>query len=230
MLGNQLIISFLYRRICYLIPSAMKVIGKRSIASVLKFIITAAWYLQFVLLAFVLGVLLLVFFSKDFVDSDLEVKLVQPQTIEEVASANPAFWDASLKLNEGVLHYKTRIDWKLVLFSLSYVLIFFGLTLSVTYLLRKIFSTLTHETPFIHENAVRIRKIAFLIMLLAPLEFTEKVYHHLVASYYFTLAGDRIATHLTFDFQKLLFGLILLIIAEVFRVGTQLKEENELTV
>ena len=208
----------------------MKVIGKRSVASVLKFITTAAWYIQWVLLVFVLGVLLVVFIGKGFVDSDLEVTLVTPQTIPEVAATDPAFWDTSLKLSAGKLHYKTKIDWKLVLFSLSHVLLTFGLTLWITFLLRKIFSTLTHETPFIPENAYRIRKIALLIMLLAPVKFSENLYHHLIASHYFTLAGERLATQLSFDFQIILFGLILLIIGEVFRIGTQLKEENELTV
>lgn len=208
----------------------MKVLGKRSVASVLQFITTIAWYIQWVLLVFVLGVLLVVFIGKDHVDSDLDVKLVESQTIPEVAASSEEFWDVSLKLDAGKLHYKTPIDWKVVLFSISYVLTYFGLTLSITFLLRKIFSTLTQETPFTPENAVRIRKIALMIMLLAPLKFAENVYHHLLASHYFTLAGERLATHLSFDFQIILFGLILLIIGEVFRVGTQLKEENELTV
>lgn len=208
----------------------MKILGRRSVASVLKFIITAAWFLQWLLLVFVLGVLLVVFVSKGFVDSDLEVRLVESQTIPEVAATSEEFWDVSLKLDAGKLHYKTPIDWKVVLFSISYVLTYFGLTLSITFLLRKNFRTLTQETPFTPENAVRIRKIALMIMLLAPLKFAENGYNHLLASHYFTLAGERLATHLSFDFQILLFGLILLIIGEVFRVGTQLKEENKLTV
>jgi hypothetical protein len=208
----------------------MKVLGKRSLASVLQFITTAAWYIQWVLLVFVLGVLLVVYTQKDHVDSDVDVTLVTPQKISEVAATDPAYWDVSLALNAGKLHYKTGIDWQLILFSISYILVSFGLTLTITYLLRKIFSTLTQGSPFIYENAVRIRKIALLIMLLAPLKFGEQVYNHLKASHYFTLAGERLATHLSFDFQTILFGLVLLIIGEIFRVGTQLKEENELTV
>ncbi|MGV3587819.1 MAG: DUF2975 domain-containing protein, partial [Adhaeribacter sp.] len=46
----------------------------------------------------------------------------------------------------------------------------------------------------------------------------------------FVIDGSNIQTHLTLDFKTVFIGLILLIIAEIFRIGTRLKEEQELTV
>lgn len=199
-------------------------------ASVLKFILGAAWYLQWVLLVFVVCVLVVAFAARDTVENDAPVNLLYHQEIPGLETTHPDFSDPVLRLKEGVLHYKARVEWKMVLMAFAHIGFQFFITLSITYLLRKIFRTLTHEVPFLPQNALRIRKIGILIMLLPPLHFFENAYHYWAASTHFTLAGEKLGTHLEFDFQTLLLGLVVLIIAEVFRIGTQLQQENELTV
>jgi hypothetical protein len=46
----------------------------------------------------------------------------------------------------------------------------------------------------------------------------------------FILEGSGIRAHLVIDVKTIFAGLILLIIAEVLRIGTQLKQEQDLTV
>jgi hypothetical protein len=46
----------------------------------------------------------------------------------------------------------------------------------------------------------------------------------------FMLDGSNIRAHLTIDLKTLFAGLIVLVIAEIFRIGAQLKEEQDLTV
>jgi hypothetical protein len=210
----------------------MKVIGKRSVATGLKFLINAAWYIQLAAFSLALCVLVYVSIKRDVIDSDIPVKLREHQTIKGMVSTSADLWDAQLKLNEGMLHVKRRPSWPEILLMLGQFACIAALTLTITYLLRKIFATLTVNggSPFIPENAVRLRKIAILIILLAPLNFINDFYNFWLVTTNFQSKENNFTPDLKLDFQTLLIGLVVLVIAEIFRTGTQLQEENELTV
>jgi hypothetical protein len=210
----------------------MKVIGKRSVATGLKFLINAAWYIQLAAFSLALCVLVYVSIKRDVIDSDIPVKLREHQTIKGMVSTSADLWDAQLKLNEGMLHVKRRLSWPEILLMLGQFACIAAVTLTITYLLRKIFATLTVSggSPFIPENAVRLRKIAILIILLAPLNFINDFYNFWLVTTNFQSKENNFTPDLKLDFQTLLIGLVVLVIAEIFRTGTQLQEENELTV
>ncbi len=210
----------------------MKVIGKKSVAAGLKFLINAAWYIQMAAFSLALCVLVYVSIKSDFIGSDIPVKLREHQTIKGIVSTSADLWDAQLKLSEGVLHVKTKLSWSMILLMLGQFACIAALSLTVTYLLRKIFATLTGSdgSPFIPENAARLRKIAILIILLAPLKFVNNFYNFWLITTSFRSKENNFTPDLKLDFQTVLIGLVLLVIAEIFRMGTQMREENELTV
>lgn len=105
-----------------------------------------------------------------------------------------------------------------------------SLSLSITFLLRKIFQTLTTSYPFIIQNAYRLKNIGLLVMLTSMTTFA----HDWIVNWYlkqnFIIDGSAIRAHLVIDLKTIFAGLIIFVIAEIFRVGTRLKEEQDLTV
>jgi hypothetical protein len=106
----------------------------------------------------------------------------------------------------------------------------FAVSLSITFLLRKLFDSLAHDNPFVTENARRLRQIALLIILTSPINFARDAFENWYLQQNFILDGSGIRSHLVIDVKTVFAGLILLIIAEIFRIGAQLKEEQDLTV
>ncbi len=72
--------------------------------------------------------------------------------------------------------------------------------------------------------------IAFLIMLTSLTTFAHDAVVNWFLQQNFLLTGSGVRAHLTIDLKTLFVGLIVLIIAEIFRIGAQMKEEQELTV
>ena len=209
---------------------SMKAIGKRSVASVLKIMVNAVWYLQFAVFFGVLVLFVYIFTQKEYIGSDVSVKIQDYPKITGIASTSPNLQDTYLTLNAGMLHVEQRINWQLMVAMLAYFIGFAALRLLITHLLRKIFATLTTPQPFDPRNANRLRYIALLVMLFAPLELCNNVFMHTVVGNNFSREKVKFLLQLEINFQVIILGAVLLVIAEVFRVGTQLREENELTV
>jgi hypothetical protein len=106
----------------------------------------------------------------------------------------------------------------------------FAISLTITFLLRKLFQSLARDNPFVSENARRLRQIAILIILTSPLSFAQDAFENWYLQQNFLLEGSAIRSHLVIDVKTVLAGLILLIISEIFRMGSQLKAEQDLTV
>jgi hypothetical protein len=96
--------------------------------------------------------------------------------------------------------------------------------------LRAVFRTLLAGQPFVSANAVRIRRIGYAVIF-------GEVVRGLLASYgmryvatHFAVEGLSFHTRPDLNVVALVCGLIILVIAEVFREGTRLDEEQSLTV
>ncbi len=118
----------------------------------------------------------------------------------------------------------------LVLFAALLLSAMLSLVLWVLGQLRAVFETLRGGQPFVAANATRIRRIAFAVILgetaRAALVFVTNYY----ASTHFVAEGLRFDARPDYNVMAIFYGLIILVIAEVFRVGTRLDEEQSLTV
>ncbi len=96
--------------------------------------------------------------------------------------------------------------------------------------LKAVFRTLVHGNPFVPENARRIRWIALAVIVAeiarSVIVFAENYY----AMTHVVIAGLTFDAWPRVDFSTIGYGLIILVIAEVFRAGTRLDEEQSLTV
>ena len=97
-------------------------------------------------------------------------------------------------------------------------------------ILRRIFSSMIEDTPFIHANIGRIRWIAALLILISLL--AQLVQARLGQMMLATVqsSGLELTLRFNFDLGMIVVGLIIFSLAEVFRYGLELQTETNLTV
>jgi Protein of unknown function (DUF2975) len=105
-----------------------------------------------------------------------------------------------------------------------------GAGLWLTTQLQRVLRTVRDGKPFARSNATRVRTIAWVVIagefVRATIVYLENSY----AATHFTAEGLRFTARPDFSVVAILEGLIILVIAEVLRVGTRLDEDQSLTV
>lgn len=144
----------------------------------------------------------------------------------------------SIKDTTDILHVTTvtgkltvdindKRDILLVVFlkRISFLLIF----LFIAFHFDRLFSAFRKKEPFNPNNVVRLKTVAYLIMLLSPigLLFNELTLN-IFKSYQIAGTGTIISHNLNIHYIFL--GLLILIIAFAFDVGSQLQKESEYTI
>jgi hypothetical protein len=218
----------------------MKAIGRRSIASLLTWLLSVAWGV--VALGLVLTILLLVLSPST--DHPMEVDaswmvvgstMTIPVALSVDARAHhvaaPALGIAEAQLGDvrGSLSFPTTRGAFFVGNALL-LLVVFGLTLWVIGLLRAVLRTLRDGQPFVAANATRIRWIACGVIAGELVRASIVYFHGFYAMTHFAADGLRFEARPDLDVFAIVLGLIILVIAEVFRAGTRLDEEQSLTV
>jgi Protein of unknown function (DUF2975) len=118
--------------------------------------------------------------------------------------------------------------------SVSGLLAFVAVTLAfilwVLSQLIAVFRSLRDRQPFVPDNAIRIRRIGYAViageLARAILVFSANSY----AMTHFSADGLRFDARPDVNLLAIIHGLIILAIAEVFRAGTRLNEEQSLTI
>lgn len=95
--------------------------------------------------------------------------------------------------------------------------------------LRSLMASFAQSNPFSAENVGRIRWIGYLFMIGAALQSAIEV---ALGFFLRTLSipGVEINPRITLDFQVVIAGLVILVLAEIFRLGVELREDHDLTV
>jgi hypothetical protein len=96
--------------------------------------------------------------------------------------------------------------------------------------LRAVFRGLRDGQPFAAGNATRIRRIAFAVIFGEAARTAIVFFTNYYASTHFAAEGLRFDARPDFNILAILYGLIILAIAEVFSAGSRLDEEQSLTV
>jgi hypothetical protein len=112
------------------------------------------------------------------------------------------------------------------------ILMIGGLALGLWMLgnLRAVFRTLRAGRPFVSANATRLRWIGIAIIAGEFGRSAMMLLNNYYAMTYFSAEGLRFDARPDLNLFTIIHGLIVLVIAEVFRTGTRLDEEQSLTV
>ena len=223
----------------------MKALGKGSIAARIKVVLDVAWY--FIAVSLALMVCLLA--ASPFLDSIPSLEVAGPNVDigpSNVTLSLPVFLDvdadayrvqstslgierAEIRNIQADLRFPARKGvFYFANMGIIVALLAFGLW--VLTLLRRVFQTLRDGRPFDRANAGRIRWIglAFIIGELARTGLG--LFWSYYAGTHFTAGGMRFVVHPDLSITGIVTGLIVVVIAEVFRQGTQLEDEQSLTV
>jgi hypothetical protein len=137
--------------------------------------------------------------------------------------------DARIEKLRGNLRFPVRND---AFFSASMILIvlLFGFLLWIVTQLRHIFRSLSRGLLFIPENARRIRWVGFMVLCGEVARAALVYFWSYYTGLHFTASGLRFVPSTDLNPITLISGLAILVIAEVFREGTRLREDQSLTI
>ena len=210
----------------------MNAMGRHSLASVLATVITVAWHLARILLA--VGVVLLV--VAPFVDPPrIEIQFAAPVAFtlspNEYRVTSPTMDAKNVRLGdaEGSLYFSPRSPGVVIAGAIAMVA-FAALSVWMLGNLKGVFASLRARRPFVPANATRIRRVGGGLLALEVVRAVMAYASSYGVMTRFAAEGLRFHSRVDFDLIAIIAALILFVIAEVFREGTRLDEEQSLTV
>jgi len=220
----------------------MRAMGKGSVSSFLMIVLNVAWgvmALGLALAAVFLIVFPLVKGPMQIDASGLVVGSNSTMTIpvsfsldsqtHRVTAPSLGIEDAQVLPARGSLRFPAR-GGAFVVGNLILLIFLFALALWVLGQLRAVFRTLRDGRPFVSANATRIRRIAYGIIVAEIARSAIVFFENYYAMTHFSANGLRFDARPDLNVFAIISGLIVLVIAEVFREGTRLDEDQSLTV
>lgn len=202
----------------------MKALGKGSIASIVRVGLVFAWYGLWVAgAAVVLGAigygLLLVLIANGVVDPAL---LQGGAGNVELGGGSGGDFHVTYDQPGGG-------TWPVVVPALLIAAVAIGGALVIVWRLRKLFDSFSSGEPFRRENATHLRVIWITMLVI---EVSRYVLLGLTGVLLGRFGGPDVEANYTLAVDLSTWGsiLILIVLAEVFREGARLKEEQELTI
>lgn len=182
----------------------MKALGKGSIASIVGGFLAISWVVQWVLLF----CMLLAAVAYGGLLAAVAAGLVEPAVF-----------------NGGV----GGVGWPVVVPAFLVGVVVLGGGLIIVWRLRKLFGSFTSGEPFRRENAKHLRVIW---MTMAGMELARYALFALTGLLFVTRWPDSLRAEFNpnIDLTNWMSILVLIVLAEVFREGARLKEEQELTI
>jgi hypothetical protein len=229
----------------------MKTMGQGSVSSFLAGLLNVGWYVAALGLGTVLCVVVVTMFRAG---EGLEIIIPVSFTLDDPGHpvTSPSLGIGEVHIQEtygigftvggkfraldplrlrvrGSLRFPTQED--AFLAANAAILIFNGtLLLWVVGQLRAIFRTVRDGQPFVAANAMRLRWIAFAVIGYEVARAAVAFFENYYAMTHFTGEGLRFDARPDLNVLALVNGLIILGIAEVFRAGTRLDEDQSLTI
>ncbi|HKK44415.1 MAG TPA: DUF2975 domain-containing protein [Balneolaceae bacterium] len=210
----------------------MRAKAKGAVISFINFWVQLAWagYLVYGVIILV-QVILQVFGAWPFsppiqLSTSLQTGLLSGNPDLGLHSADLALTGLTANLVPGLVSYSATIPYlALVIARLAVIaLLLYGLGR-----LKVILKNLKDGEPFSLENIAQLRLLAYLVLLITPLQLVFQA-----ISYWYLSTFEELSSVLQWswqaDYKYLLIGLGILLIAEVFRQGYEMYEEQKLTV
>ena len=206
----------------------MKSLGRGSLAALMKLAIDVPYYFLLVLFPVVVALAFWVVLTHKGNSVEVPVQFQLDAASHPFTTAREDIADASITKAHGTLVVRGSAASRGVFrYGLGVAIIGLGVVVFVLNRLRAIFRSLRDQSPFVAANASRIRLIGIVLIL------GELGRSGLAAWLAATIARDVSIAGLTFTADPLpnkwvvFAGLVLLMLAEVFRLGAQMKGDLE---
>lgn len=198
----------------------MKALGKGSIASIVRLGLAAAWWLLwFCAFCLAIGALSYVIFFVVSGSSAINANLI-PEG------------DGHVRINGENVTYGdlSSWTWPVVLPALLIGAVAIGGALMIVWRLRRLFDSFSSGEPFKRENARHLRAIWIIMLCIELSRYALLGLTGILMATTNTPLADSAQFDIRVDFSTWGSILILIVLAEVFREGARLKEEQELTI
>ena len=100
----------------------------------------------------------------------------------------------------------------------------------IPFLVVKVVRSLQHSAVFDRQNLVVIRRIGVILVAMGILETVLQAINIFSAQAMIDLMHYKLSYAKVVDFNPLIMGIVVLIMNEVLRIGTEMKEEQDLTI
>jgi Protein of unknown function (DUF2975) len=208
----------------------MQAIGKRSVSSFLAGLINIGWWLLAVSLVAMLCLAAMPLFT-DLSNAEMSIPVsfsLAPGAVRPV-TATPGIATADIRDADGTFRFSPPSGTFLTTTALL-VAVAMALGLWVLTQLRAVFRTLRDGRPFVPANATRIRWIGYAVILGEIVRSIVLFVGNAYARSHFAADGLTFDTWPSLNGFAIVHGVIILVIAEVFRAGTRLDEDQSLTI
>lgn len=206
----------------------MKYFGSNSLSSIINKAINFIWYTQLIVFTVVLiGVLV-------GVSSNVSRSYRWPVTISqkadiEINAMSNSVSNAKVIVTNGELLFSGNNNRDNVVITFVALALIFGTVLLITFQLKKIFSTFKKTEPFVVSNSKRIRLIGIILIGSCLLKFLFGIFYTRYLNAHFQW-DQKIIFGQSLDLGTIFIGVLVIILAQVFRLGTELQEDNNLTI
>jgi serine phosphatase RsbU (regulator of sigma subunit) len=209
----------------------MKLLGRWSLASFMKLVIDVPYYFLLVILPVVFVIALWLALTPGHsgsVQIEIPVRFQLDPASHPIVTSRQDIQDVAITQVHGTLQVRGRVSRMGIAWAgWGYGIISMGVVLFVLNRLRAIFRTLRDQNPFVPLNASRIRMIG-IVLVLGELAntglgawYAERVTREI------SVAGLTLNADWSLNGWVIFSGLILLMVAEVFRLGADMKGDLE---
>lgn len=206
----------------------MKTLGNKSLSKMLLTVIQVVWWLEWIVAIAIIAAVVTIPLTKRNVNFDTPVTFTRV-TLKMVESAGTNLQAGRLNVTAGNFSFQVFSSLGNSLIMVLIVAVAFFFFISVTHQLKLIFESFTKHEPFVELNITRIRKIGFILICYLPARFIYEIALKLYLTEHFRWANDISLTY-SFNLSALLIGLTLIVVAEIFKLGNTLENEQKLTI
>jgi hypothetical protein len=209
----------------------MKAIGRKSVSSVLKKIISVIFYLEFLLVL----TLPMVFLDDDGIRYSWPVTLDAINIQPVVTSAKPRITDFAVheryqisdQSTKKVLSFEDATMGRRLLQTLHNIVNIAAILL-ITCWLKKLFTDLASNKPFTDKNSKRVQWISWVVLALVFFDVIQSLLYRAYTASTVSITGASLDVYdFGFDGRAFLLGLLLLVIAELFKRGYEYQSDSE---
>jgi hypothetical protein len=205
----------------------VRILGKRSLAASLKFLVDLTFYLALLLGTLVVVVMVVAqFLNPKNVRTEIPVSFDLDRGAYSISSAELGIKDAEIVAVKG--HLKVPgARFGRAFEHIAFIAAALVMTLLILKLLGGILGTLKQGSPFVQANVKRIRSIGFLIIGLEILTGAMVAWWAFDLTRHLQTSGLQFRTAFDASGLTIFTGVILILLAEVFRIGADMKGDLE---
>lgn len=197
----------------------MKILGQGSVASILKLILDIVWWLLWIAAGLLFAWAL----------------LYGAMTLGVAAGWLNSAWEANhIKILAGGAHAGSRTDndlgWTIGIPALLGAIFAIGGGLVVVDRLKRLFANFCSDKPFLMENAHHLRVIWIALLVLELSRYAVAGMISLAMALFGQPAAAHVSVSLSVRLDSWFAIFTLMVLAEVFRVGARMREEQDLTI